>query len=94
MHNNDQNMTSNQHPRPSMTPKENWESLQKSVADKIANETRALKEENVMLRQNMKKAEEIAAADEKEKNELQGQVKELREKVVQLEQAVDDKKKL
>lgn len=83
------------HPsRPSIDTHEDWLAQQKSIADKIAKETRELKEENVMLRENTKKAQEIAAADDKEKTALQEQVVELKGKVEQLERAVDHSRKL
>lgn len=73
-------MASNQQPQisASMTLEEDFISHQTFVAEKIAKETGELKKENSMLRQNIKKAAEIAAADNKEKTALQEEVAELK----------------
>ncbi|QDS74945.1 hypothetical protein FKW77_004550 [Venturia effusa] len=85
-------MAHNPPTRASMTPHEDWLSDQQSRATTLATEARTLSEENAMLRQNIRKAEEIATADDQEKTALREEVKELCGRVERLEKELDDSK--
>lgn len=87
-------LSNQQDSQPSTDGHGDWLTQQSSVANNLAKETRELKEENVMLRENVREAQERATDGDREKTELLEQVVKLRERAEQLERAFDDNKKL